>query len=284
MQPPRAILSPALAFALVSLPGPVPGPQDAAELLAAQRAGLGDPAALAALGIVQMRGKVAFENVPGQGTFTQILAPSGAARLEVLFEGIPPSLRCTNREVHWMTGTGGVEINRGWSAAADVRMFALARNGDWRVVYAGAELVGEAEVGGRACYELRLVPKSPRELGLEVVEGEEPPAPDVWWLDRESKELVRVAIDAAVSGAGRQRLAVDYGDWRAVAGVRFPYHSRMSFGSADHSIAITLDTERIAVDVSFFVDPFQPDEQVRAALARARSGCALSGGDGGHVR
>jgi effector-binding domain-containing protein len=263
-------LLPAVLCAAPSIP--TSEPQDAARLLAEQRAGLGTPAALAALGTVVSRGKLVFEGFPNVGTFTEILAPNGAARAEALFEGIPPSVRCTNGELFWMTGTGGVEIKQGWSAAADARMFALGRHRDWRELYSRAEYVGQASVAGRACHELVLVPKSPAELGIAAVPGEEAPAPDTWWLDRDTQELVRVAIYATVSGAGWQRLLLDSSDWRTVGGVRFPFKSRMSFGPTDHALVIDLTRESLEVDVELDTDPFQPDEEVFQALARAGSG------------
>jgi effector-binding domain-containing protein len=245
--------------------------KEAESLLAAQRAGLGDPRALAELGVVRSHGKVSFEGFPSEGSFTEILAPNGAAREEALFEGIPPSVRGTNGELYWMIGTGGVEIKKGWSAAADVRLFALGRHRDWREVYSRAELVGEAEINGRACHELRLVPKSPAELGIEVVPGEEPPAPDSWWLDRGTKELVRAGIYATVSGVGWQRLVIDYSDWRPVGGVRFPYKARLTFGPPDQPLVVVTECESLEVDVHLDGDPFQPDEQVFAELARGSS-------------
>ena len=138
-----ALASPTGAFGL----------QDAASLLAAHRAGLGDAQALAALGTVQSRGTIAFDGFLGEGRYEELLAPGGAARVEAAFEGAPTSQTCSNGELYWMTGTGGVEIKKGWSAAADARLFALGRHRDWREVYARAELVGEAQVAGRACLE-----------------------------------------------------------------------------------------------------------------------------------
>jgi AraC family transcriptional regulator len=276
MQTPLSILLQVLALATSSASSARSG-QDAATLLDAQRAGLGAPAALERLGVVRMRGTVVFEGFPAQGSFASTLGPRGEARLEALFDGVPPSLRCTNREVYWMTGTGGLELKRGWSAAADVRLFALARHGDWRAVYASAELVGDAQVAGRACHELRLVPKTPAELGLTVVAGEETPEPDTWWLARDSHELVRVALDATVSGAGWQRLVHDYADWRPVAGVRFPFRSWLSFGPPEHPLRIAFETQSVETGVELDGDPFQPDEPVRAALAEAGSPLAQKG-------
>ncbi|MGH7150565.1 MAG: GyrI-like domain-containing protein, partial [Planctomycetota bacterium] len=212
-----------------------------------------------------------FEGFPGEGTFKSIYAPGGAARVEALFEGSPPARCCTNGEVYWMTGTGGTEIKKGWSAAADVRLFAFGRHRDWREVYASAELVGEAKIGGRPCHELRLVPKSPEELGIETVPGEEPPVPDNWWLDRESKDLVRVAIYATVSGAGWQRLVLDDLEWKSVAGVRFPHRSRMTFGPSDRPIAIEFVVESVDVDAKYAENPFALGEQVFAALIRGHA-------------
>src|SRR5688572_24982682 len=143
MQTLLQFLFPAIAFAAVLARDDAlaPDPQDAPKLLDARRAGLGDPAAIAALGIVQARGTIRFEGFPGEGKWTQILGTKGEARLEANFEGIPPSLRCTNGELYWITGMGGIEFQTGWKAAADVRAFALAHHADWRDVYASAELV-----------------------------------------------------------------------------------------------------------------------------------------------
>ena len=123
------------AISLLTLPflssprdGGAPGGEDAAALLDACRAGLGTPAALASLGVVEIKGKVVFEGFEGTGSFTSVYAPSGASRCEALFEGSPPARRCTNGQVYWMTGTGGTEIKNGWSAAADVRLFGFARH------------------------------------------------------------------------------------------------------------------------------------------------------------
>ncbi|TAH35198.1 MAG: hypothetical protein EYC70_13245 [Planctomycetota bacterium] len=250
--------------------------QDPASLLAAQRAGLGDPAALAGLGTVRSRGKVKFEDYPAVGSFTDLLAPDGRSRQEVAFEGVPPAVRCTNGKLYWMSGTGGVEIKKGWSAAADVRLFALGRHRDWREVYARAELVGETQVGERACYELAMLPKPPAELGLEAVPGEEAPAPDVWWLDRDSKELVAVAVYATLSGAGWQRLVMDYSDWRTVAGVRFPFRTRLTFGPPDHQGVLAITCESLETHAKPQGDPFQPEDAVFAELARIASGKAAN--------
>jgi effector-binding domain-containing protein len=274
MQTLLQFLFPAIAFAAVLARDDAlaPDPQDAPKLLDARRAGLGDPAAIAALGIVQARGAIRFEGFPGEGKWTQILGTKGEARLEANFEGIPPSLRCTNGELYWITGMGGIEFQTGWKAAADVRAFALARHADWRDVYASAELVGEAKIGERTCHEIRMVPKSPRELGIEEIAGEQAPAPDTWWIDRETHDLVRVAADSNISGAGWQTMVTDYSDWKPVAGVRFPHQSRAMFGPEEQKLAIVLETENVATNVSFFVDPFQPDEKVLAALEKIRSG------------
>jgi effector-binding domain-containing protein len=267
------ILSAVLALAVpIALD---PGAQeDAAVLLAAQRAGLGDPVALARLGALRSYGTMEFVGFPMKGSFTSLLGAGGEARLESLFEGVPPSLRCRQGGLFWMTGTGGLELKKGWAAAADVRTFALARHGDWRDVYARAELAGEAEIAGRPCFELRMFPKTPAELGLEVVPGEEAREPDTWWLERGSKELVRVAIDATVSGAGWQRLVHDYSDWRPVAGVRFPHAGRMTFGPPEHPLVIVFETEGVEVGLTLAHTVFEPDEQVLAALASERSGGA----------
>ncbi len=262
---------PFLAVPLVLFPrdGGAPGGEDAAALLDAHRAGLGTPAALAALGVVEIKGKVVFERFPGTGSFSSVYAPGGASRVEALFEGSPPSRRCTNGEVYWMTGTGGTEIKKGWAAAADVRLFGFGRLRSWRELYARAEYVGEAQVLGRACHELRLHPKSPEQLGIGPIPGEEPPVPDTWWLDRDSKDLVRVAAYATVSGAGWQRLLFDDSDWRPVAGVRFPHHCRMTFGPPDRPIEIRFDTESVDVNAKVPANLFQPGDQVFAELMRA---------------
>lgn len=246
--------------------------EDAAALLDAQRSGLGSAEALAKLGVIASRGRVSFRGFPGEGAYTELNAPDGRARMETLFEGMPPSESCTNGKLYWMTGTGGVEIKRGWSAAADLRGYGLARHRAWRELYARAELVGPAQVEGRECYELQLFPKSPAELGLPVVAGEEAPAPDTWWLDRGSKELVRAASYATVSGAGWQRLVVDYSDWRTVSGVRFPFKTQLSFGPPDNALVIDIVCDGLEVDAKLEGDPFQPGEQVLVALARSGSG------------
>ncbi len=246
--------------------------QDAAGLLEAQRAGLGDPSALARLGVVHGRGRLSFEGFPGQGSYTEILAPDGASRFEAVFEGMPPSLRCTNRELHWMTGTGGIEIKAGWSAAADVRLHALGRHREWREIYARAEVAGESQVSGRPCHEIRLFPKAPADVGIEAVPGEEPPAPDSWFLARDSKELVRVAIYATVSGAGWQRLLLDYSDWRSVGGVRFPHRTRVAYGPPDRPVAMEFVCESLDVDAKLPGDAFRPGRRVLQELERFRSG------------
>lgn len=259
---------PALALLAVSA-----GARQVAEgILAAQRAGLGDPSALARLGVVQERGRVTFEGYPGQGSYTEILAPDGSSRFEGLFEGMPRFLRCTNRELYWMTGTGGVEIKRGWSAAADARLNALGRHRDWREMYARAEYAGEAQVAGRPCHEIRLFPKAPADLGIEAIPGEEPSAPDTWFLDRDSKELVRVAIYATVSGLGWQRLLIDYSDWRTVGGVRFDHRTRMAFGPPDHPVAMEFVCESLDVDAKLSGHPFRPERRVLQELERIRLG------------
>jgi effector-binding domain-containing protein len=246
--------------------------QDAAGLLEAQRAGLGDPSALARLGVVHGRGRLSFEGFPGQGSYTEILAPDGASRFEAVFEGMPPSLRCTNRELHWMTGTGGVEIKAGWSAAADVRLHALGRHREWREIYARAEVAGESQVSGRPCHEIRLFPKAPADVGIEVVPGEEPPAPDSWFLARDSKELVRVAMYATVSGVGWQRLLLDYSDWRTVGGVRFPHRTRVAYGPPDRPVAMEFVCESLDVDAKLPGDAFRPGRRVLLELERIRLG------------
>jgi effector-binding domain-containing protein len=261
-------------LALAGSAAGAPPPQDAASLLAAQRAGLGEAEALAALGVVRSRGTLVFEGFAGEGEFVELVAPGGAARIEAAFAGAPPSQTCSNGELYWMTGTGGVEIKKGWSAAADARLFALARHRDWREIYAGAELVGEAEVLGRRCHELRLVPKAPAELGIEAVPGEQPPAPDTWWLDAKTKELVQVALWATVSGAGWQRLVLGWSDWRTVRGVRFPFQSSTTFGPPEHPVTIRSTRKTLEVDVEVAAAAFQPDEPVFRELAKLRSGAA----------
>ncbi len=275
MQTPMLLLSLfSLAFVPRQATSDAAARPGAEALLAAQRAGLGEPSALARLGAVRKRGTVEFEGYPGVGRFTETLAPTGESRSETLFEGSPPNLRATDRELYWMKGTGGIEIKQGFAASADVRLFALARHADWRDVYAVAELVGEGRVGDRACYELRMVPKSPKELGLAVDPSEQAPPADAWWLDRDTKELVRVEIDATVSSAGWQRLELDFSDWRTVGGVRFAHHTRMAFGTPEYRLVILIATESIELGVALDRALFQPDEQVLAELEKQRSGAS----------
>lgn len=261
------------AFVLVS---PGSAPDTAESVLAAQRAGLGEESSLAAIGVLRRRGRVTFQGYPAVGSFTEVFDPAGRARQDVLFEGIPPSIRCTNGEVYWMTGTGGVDVKSGYAAAADARLVSLARHGDWRKVYAKAGLAGVATVRGRACHEVTLVPKPPEALGIEPLSGEEPPAPDTFWIDVETKDLVRVAIYATVSGAGWQRLVIDDSDWREVSGVRFAFASRMSFGPAGHELVIDFVVESVEVNAALESDPFQPIDAVFAELARRQAGAAGS--------
>lgn len=266
------------ALVLVSFrvsPGAL-APESAESILAAHRATLGSEKSLAAIGVLRRRGRVSFRGFPTVGSFTEIYDPAGGGRQDALFEGIPPSVRCTNGELYWMSGTGGLEIKSGYAAAADARLVSLARHGDWRTVYAKAEVAGGATIDGRACHELTLAPKPPEALGIEPVPGEEPPAPDTFWIDAETKELVRVAVYATVSGAGWQRLVVDYSDWRTVAGVRFSFAHRMSFGPADHELVIEFVVESLETNVALDADPFQPNDAVFAELARRQSGAATS--------
>jgi len=245
--------------------------ETAEALLAAQRAGVGSPAALDALGVVRSTGTVTFQGFPSVGSFTEIVDAKGRSRLEARFEGIPPAVNCTNGELTWMTGTGGVEIKTGWAAAADARLFGRARHRDWRDLYAKCEIAGDATIDGRACREIALVPKPPEALGLARVPGEEAPAPDAAWLDRGTNELVRFALWQTVSGAGWQRVVLDFADWRTVAGVRFPFKSRLTFGPAEHPLVIEMEVAKLETNVALDGDPFQPSDEVFAELGKRQS-------------
>jgi effector-binding domain-containing protein len=145
----------------------------------------------------------------------------------------------------------------------------------WRTLYAEAGLAGSTSLDGRTVYKLTLTPRPWLDVsadGREAATADGAPvdasagkaAPDVWFVDAESFELVR--WDALVkTPIGEQVGKMHFSDYRAVDGVRYA-HER-SAEMAGMTIEVTVD--EIRHDVELPPNTFQLPETVQKALSAA---------------
>lgn len=118
----------------------------------------------------------------------------------------------TDGALSWTTDPGfGIMITEGPEQMPVRRMWAIQRSAPWSTLYASARTLGLVERDGHALVELEM---TPREAGAK---------PERWYLDRETNELVRVAV--VYPGPTGERLPMEFvlADWRAVDGILYPH-------------------------------------------------------------
>lgn len=228
---------------------PASGAEAEAVLARARVRIVGSDDELANASTLRITGTMQVQAMPLKGTFSELHHPAGQSRMAWTFPGFGDTIEGTDMGVFYEASPMGVDIRRGWRAAAAYRILALRRHVSWKVMYEQAALDGFEEVGGERCHRVTLTPKSPVALGFAKEDEEigERPAPDVWFVGATSGLLHRVDMQVSVPNRGSGRLSLGYADWRDVEGMLFPYRT----SRAMHGYVMEAIAEKIEVGVEF---------------------------------
>lgn len=211
-------------------------------------------------GVLHIKGTMQVQAMPMKGTMDELHHPAGPSRMTWTFAGFGDTIEGSDGRVHYEVSPMGVDVRKGWRAAAAYRILALRRYVPWTVMYSDAALDGFETVRDERCWRVKLTPKSPEALGFAAdapepdAEGApvEPPAPDVWIIGTTSYLLQRVDMQVSVPGRGAGTLALGFADWRAVNGVLVPFRtSRSMHGYTMESIAETVEFGYDVADDAF---------------------------------
>ncbi len=260
-------LTPGLAVAAqddepIPLPAKPEAPTDAGAWLAATWAAIGPTEALEALGVVRFSGHVQALNADFQGPFEEHVHPDGRALQRIEFGESDPVFFGVDGRVSWEAWSDVGIAKFDWHAAADLRRFALHRNGatpgrprPWASLYSEVNLGGRAVVEGRPCVRIVLTPRTAPELGLAVVAERRKPDPDVLWIDEETFLPVRYEQEMLRPAEGEIRLKETFSDWQEVDGVRFPLRRKLEVPDAGLEFRIDRVEPRVVVASTFFDVP-----------------------------
>jgi CubicO group peptidase (beta-lactamase class C family) len=185
-------------------------PLPTAEALLALRRGAERGAALAALKGVRAEGVVRLPECGIEGKYA--LAMSGADRLRQEVD-LAPFVRMVDvqRGSEYLSDTDITPFEAASPEEADHsrRTSLCAMLGDWTGLWTDVKPLRVAELEGRSCVVAELV------------------APDVAatsaWLDLETGDVLRLETSVPLRGMGRLPQIYDFGDWREVGGLRFPF-------------------------------------------------------------
>lgn len=264
-----------VASLLLAVPFQEDPSTQAAAILAAQRATLGDAERLAAHATgLHSEGTSEWVGLQSGLTLVEERGPLGHFRSVTDYPGFGTFEQASDGVVSWQTGMlEGVEVREGWDAALAQRSMEIPRNTDWHELYTGARLAGSEELGGVACHVLELTPRATLWPASEAdaaagEAGEDAtpaPGPDRWWIGVEDHELRRVELRSLTEQGGMQ---MDLGDWRAVDGVRYPHRVQVAISGFTLVTSYTL----LRHGETYAEDYFAPSEEVLSALERKRSG------------
>jgi len=235
---------------------------DAASMLDRMQAAVG-PAA-SETSPLRAAGKVSWQGMPGEGTFTEVYAGLRLARSRTDFPGFGTfEMGCDGNTV-WEKSPLDIKVRHGWDACEYLRRFGRAQHVAWREMYAGARYVTDEEHGGRACHRMELEPLAL--LAVVDCEGETtstPPPADVWHLDAETHLASRVEARAIGLSGEMTQIVQTFSDWRPVAGGHFAFHRTvevsgfimiMEYESIEAGVALDEGYFDLAEDVALAVD------------------------------
>lgn len=198
---------------------------------------------------LRLTGVVQVQQMPLKGTFVELHHPAGRARMAWSFPGFGETVEGSDAGVYFEASPMGVDVRRGWRAAAAYRILALRRHVPWRVMYESATLDGLEEVAGERCHRVVLVPKAPAALGLAAADEDVGPRPkaDVWYVGEATATLHRVDMEVSVPNRGGGTLSLGFADWREVKGMRFPH--KLSRAMHGYVMESTVETFEVGVEL-----------------------------------
>jgi effector-binding domain-containing protein len=225
---------------------------DAKALLEQMRAALGKPEDLAKPKVFQFQGRIRYEEGGHEGSYREIVATDGRARLEIRMEGFANLLAGCDGKVVWsLHDWFGPQLLAGDGADDMKRKYALLRHEEWQRLFVSARCTGSTEIEGRRTYAVELSPASG--------------PPSIWYLDAESKLPVRRDTPAphGVGGAGARQIT-DVSDWRRVDGILHPFAARSRIGTHTNVVMV----ESVVHDPPLGPDAFALPEKVAELAAR----------------
>jgi effector-binding domain-containing protein len=262
---------------LTQEPAPAPAAATASEaeaVLARARTRLvGSDDELANAGTLRITGTMQVQAMPLKATFVELHHPAGQSRMTWTFPGFGDTVEGCDTTVFYEAGPMGVDIRRGWRAAAAYRMLALRRHVSWKQMYAGAALDGFEEIAGERCHKVVLTPKSPVALGFAKEDEElgERPKPDVWFIGATSGLLHRVDMQVSVPNRGSGTLSLGFADWRQVEDMQFPFKTTRSM----HGYVMESIAEKIEVGVELAPGDLAMPESVQKEIGAKPAPSAL---------
>jgi effector-binding domain-containing protein len=261
----------------VPAPAPASAPDTGAEaeaVLARARARIVDSEdELDNAGTLKITGTIQVQQMPLKGTFVELHHPAGQSRMSWTFPGFGDSVEGSDAGVFYFSDPMGIDIRRGWRAAAGYRILALRRHVSWKVMYEAAALDGFEEVAGERCHKVVMTPKSPVALGFSQENEElgERPKPDVWFVGSTTDRLHRVDMDLSVPNRGSGRLSLGFADWREVDGMHFPYATTRTM----HGYVMVSTAEKVEVGVELAPGALTMPESVQKQVGAKPAPSAL---------
>jgi hypothetical protein len=128
---------------------------------------------------------------------------------------------------------------------------------DWRAHVAHAELVGEEEINGKACYKLVVTPKSR--------------PPETRFYDKESNLLVKLETQQPPGCGPAVPLQMSFSDYRWVDGLLIAHRVETAIEACGTARGMIHEIEGIEHNVEIPADRFAVPQQVVDAI---RSGTA----------
>ena len=152
--------------------------------------------------------------------------------------------------VAWEKSTmQGARLKEGDEKATALRHAVFNSDLHWRKVYKKVKTIGIETVNGSSAYRLELTPESGK--------------PDEAYFDKESGLQVKRVIKIPTP-MGELPMEAAISDYRAVGGVKVPHKVIQKVMTQE----VTLEVEKIEINVKIPEDRFDPPEDVRALIAK----------------
>lgn len=166
----------------------------------------------------------------------------------------------TNGEVHWQVSMMGPQVLEGPDRALSERRSQFYSTLNWKSIYEKAETIGEAEVDGKPCYKVKMVPK----------EGPE----EIVYYSK--KTHLQTKTELSVNGGlGEMKVETLLMDWREVDGVKLPHKIVQRNLTTKQSVTITFNSIDCNVDMP--ADRFELPEAIKAIVAQSKNKEAANG-------
>ncbi len=210
--------------------------------------GVGDPAERGKLRSLLMKGRIVIEGMPGDATFEYLFQGDQRARFNLHYPSMPMQTQGTTGSMTWSSDAAlGISISEGEEQGFERRLFDIERRAPWKKVYGKAETVAKEEIDGRACFKVRMSPKSGN--------------PDFWYVDCEKATLVRIDGNVPDMMGGHLLAAFYFDEWKAIGGFTFPHRKVMKVGD----MAIDHRYESIEINAAIEPEQIAPPPEVVAA-------------------